>query len=422
VYLQDNWKVSDRLTVNLGVRFDHYRNFLPEQEHKAFGFTTQDVVFPAVDNLNTWNLAAPRIGVSYSLTEDGKTVLKGNLGRYWWNPGAALSQDNNPNPETWNRRYVWNDLNGDKVYQPGEEGRLNSSAGGVATQVLATDLKDSYTDEIAGWFEREVMANFGVRTGVVWRGERQLAQAFNANRPFSAFDTPSAVRDPGPDGVIGTTDDGPIISAFNLDAAYLNLPVVNTYANVPGGSDYYTWEITGTKRLSRRWSALLSYSKTWSAAQNNTFFGTNYRQNQLPVTPNDLINTEPDGQVKYIDSSLKLHGTWEAPFGLKISPMFRHQAGQNFGRTFTAVLNYGTVRIAAEPLDAHRQDDVNVMDVRLEKVIKAGSLSFGPFADVYNMFNVNPAQNIVWASGSSFLRPTSIVPPRLLRIGAKVNW
>ena len=53
--------------------------------------------------------------MTYSLTDDGKTVLKGNYGKYWWNPGAQLAQDNNPNPEIWFRRYVWNDLNGDKL-------------------------------------------------------------------------------------------------------------------------------------------------------------------------------------------------------------------------------------------------------------------------------------------------------------------
>ena len=55
--------------------------------------------------------------MTYSLTADGKTVLKGNYGKYWWNPGAQLSQDNNPNPEVWFRRYAWNDLNSDKMYR-----------------------------------------------------------------------------------------------------------------------------------------------------------------------------------------------------------------------------------------------------------------------------------------------------------------
>jgi hypothetical protein len=199
--------------------------------------------------------------------------------------------------------------------------------------------------------------------------------------------------------------------------------VVNTYANVPGGSDYYTWEITATKRMSNRWSALMSFSHTWSAAQEKDYFGQVFRQNDLPITPNDLIFTEPNGQVKYTDWSLKLHGTYEAPWGLKITPMLRHQAGQNFGRTFTAVMNYGTIRIPAEPLNSQRQDNINVLDFRAEKVMRFGAnFSVAPFVDVYNVLNANPVQNTTWASGSSFLRPTNIVPPRVARLGAKVSW
>jgi Carboxypeptidase regulatory-like domain/TonB dependent receptor-like, beta-barrel len=423
LFAQDTWQLGNRLSLNLGLRFDHYRNFLPEQEHLAGQFTPTDILFEAVDNVNTWNLFASRIGLSYALTADSKTVLKANYGQYWWNPGAALSQNVNPNPETWNRRYVWSDSNRDLVWQPGEEGRLNSSAGGLASVVLAEDLKDSYTQELAFWLERELFTNFGVRGGAAWRGERQLAMEFNANRPFEAFSVPVTIIDPGPDGVRGNADDGNAIAAFNLAPQYLALPVVNTYANVPGGSDYYTVEVTATKRMSSRWSALMSFSHTWSAAQEKDYFGQVFRQNDLPITPNDLINVEPDGQVKYTDWALKLHGTYEGPWGLKISPMLRHQAGQNFGRTFTAVMNYGTIRVPSETLNTRRQDNVNILDFRAEKVVRLGAnFSVAPFMDIYNVLNANPVQNQTWASGSSYLRPTNIVPPRLLRLGAKVNW
>jgi outer membrane receptor protein involved in Fe transport len=423
LYAQDTWRMGGRLTINAGVRFDHYRNFLPEQVHEAGQFTSEDIIFPAVDDVNTWNLVAPRIGASFALTGDGKTVLKANYGQYWWNPGATLSENINPNPETWNRRYVWTDLNGDLVWQRGEEGRLNSSAGGLASVVLDDDLKDTYTQEVALWLERELLANFGVRAGGVWRGERQLAMQFNANRPFSAFSVPVTVNDPGPDGIIANGDDGPSLTAYNLASEYVSLPVVNTYANVPGNSDYYTFEATATKRMSNRWSGMFSFSHTWSEAQEKDYFGQVFRQNDLPITPNDLINVAADGKVKYTDWSLKLHGTYEGPFGLKISPMLRHQAGQNYGRTFTAVLNHGTIRIPAEPIGTRRQDNVNVFDFRAEKVIRVDAgMTVAPFVDLYNVFNANPVQNLTWASGSSFLRPTNIIPPRVARIGAKVNW
>src|SRR5262245_2231038 len=92
LYAQDTWRMGSRLTINAGVRFDHYRNFLPEQVHAAGQFTPEDITFPAVDDVNTWNLVAPRLGASFGLTDDGKTVLKANYGQYWWNPGATLSE------------------------------------------------------------------------------------------------------------------------------------------------------------------------------------------------------------------------------------------------------------------------------------------------------------------------------------------
>ena len=90
LYLTDTWRVSDKLTLNLGVRFDRYKNFLSEQTHEADRFFPETVVFPAVDNVRNWNVAAPRLGVSYNVTGDGRTVIKANWGLYWHNPGTAL--------------------------------------------------------------------------------------------------------------------------------------------------------------------------------------------------------------------------------------------------------------------------------------------------------------------------------------------
>ena len=108
--------------------------------------------------------------------------------------------------------------------------------------------------------------------------------------------------------------------------------------------------------------------------------------------------------------------------GLKISPVYRFQAGQNFGRTIVASLNYGNIRIPAEPLNARRQDDVSLLDLRIERLTKLRRTRVSPFVDVYNLTNANPIQNTSWSSGSSFLRPLAIVPPRVWRVGAKFDW
>ena len=422
-YATDTWRVTKRLSLNLGLRFDRYRNFLPAQVHPAGLFNPAAATFPAVDDLNIWNTAAPRVGATFDLTGNGKTMVKGHYGRYWWNPGAELSATANPNPPIWQRRHAWTDLNNDRVWQPGEEGRLIAALGGGATTTIAPGLENTHTEEVAAWLERELASDFGVRGGFVWRTERQLYQLVNANQPFSGFSVPVTVPDPGPDGLVGDGDDGPAIHAWNLASQYLGLPVRNVLANVPDArTNFYTWEITATKRLNRGWSAVASLAHTTSYAQANILFDTNFRQNQLPVTPNDLINAAPNGQEKSTDLAAKVTASWEAPWGLKLSPVYRFQAGQNFGRTIVASLNYGNIRIPAEPLNARRQDNVSLLDLRMERMTRIRNTRVSPFVDIYNLTNANPIQNTSWSSGSSFLRPLAIVPPRVWRVGAKFDW
>jgi hypothetical protein len=86
-------------------------------------------------------------------------------------------------------------------------------------------------------------------------------------------------------------------------------------------------------------------------------------------------------------------------------------------------LNYGSQRILAEPFGTRHQDNIILVDTRVEKVLHvAKSRSLSLFIDGYNLTNSNPAQNINWNSGSTFLQPTTIVPPRLARFGAKFDW
>ena len=424
-FINDTWRASNRLTVALGLRFDRYRAFLPAQEHAAGRFNPAPISFAANDNVIDWNLPAPRVGVTYDVRGDGKTVMKFNYGKYWWNPGADFLFNVNENSNAWWRRHRWSDSNNDGRWNPGEEGALVSSRGGVALESLDPSLDDTRTDEIATFLEREVIANFGVRIGYVWRGLRNQYARINLAQPYSAFTVPVAVPDPGPDGRLNTTDDGPPLAAFDLAQEYRGRTPVNTTTNVPGGeADYHTFEITGTKRMSNRWSLLASWGYTKSFDNGNTaFLGNTVRGNALPANPNDEINTN-EGRHEYSRHNAKLAGTFETPWwGIAISPMLRYQQGFPWGRTFAANLSYGSVRFLAEPLGTRRQDDIIITDLRVEKQFRFGNgRDISGFFDIYNLFNSNPAQNLQWSSGTSFNRPLSIVPPRLARIGVKVNF
>jgi hypothetical protein len=180
--------------------------------------------------------------------------------------------------------------------------------------------------------------------------------------------------------------------------------------------------------MSSKWSAMASFAETWSrsfgsGSTNSSFFGNTVRQDWLPITPNDLINTNPDGTMSTKDWQMKFSGTYEAPFGIRVAPLLRVQSGQNFGRTILATTNYGSVRILAEPMTTRSQPNITIFDTRVEKMVKVpGGTALSVFLDLYNITNANPNQNMTYSSGSSFLRPTAIVPPRVARLGVKVTF
>lgn len=412
-YTTDSWRLNNRLTLNLGVRLDRYRVFLPEQQHLA-------QTFAAVDNLIDWTVMAPRIGAIHDLAGDGRTLLKLSYGHYWLPPGD-LGANVNPNSNDWWLNHRWLDLDGSGAWNPGEEvGLPQRRRGGVAIESLDPGLKLPFMMEVAGWVERELLADVGIRTGVVWRSERQQYMRQNKSQPFEAFTIATAVTDPGPDGDPGTSDDGPDLRAYNL------LPVgpqENIVRNVPGADGHFwTWEITATKRFNRRWSLVAGFAQTWSRDQRNAYFGQAVRQNMYPLTPNDLINAGEDGRYEFTTWSAKVHGTYEAPWGVRVTPFLRHQSGQPFGRTVSANLNYGTVPILAEPIGTRRMDNITILDARVEKGFRlAGGRRVAGFVDVFNLLNANPEPNAIWSS-ESFLQPISILPPRIVRIGAKLEW
>ncbi|HKB13148.1 MAG TPA: TonB-dependent receptor, partial [Vicinamibacterales bacterium] len=429
LYASDSWRVGSRLTFTLGVVYDRYRSYLPDQIGPPVGpFNPVQVNFPAVNNLITWNLAAPRAGLTYDLTGDGKTVLKANYASYWWNPGTtAIDSLVNPNSPDWYRRYPWNDAisaggNGDGIWQPGEQAATPSASfGGVGSTQLDPNLKDQRTREFATFIERELFANFGVHAGFVYRQIDQLSQSDNLNRPVSAFDVPVTIRVPEPDGTFSANPQ--TVQGFNLNPANLALPVVNFLHNTPGKDDFYNIEFTANRRMSNGWSLNASYAYRWNRDNANAYFGQNLRVRQDVANPNDAINTD-NGRYIFGLWSAKINGTIDAKYGLRLTPAVRMQSGQPYARTFVATMNYSSSqRILAEPFGSRQQDNIVLVDTRVEKLFKvATTRTVSVFVDGYNLTNANPAANINWGSGRAFLNPTTIVPPRLWRFGAKFDW
>jgi hypothetical protein len=146
-----------------------------------------------------------------------------------------------------------------------------------------------------------------------------------------------------------------------------------------------------------------------------------------PLTPNDLINTGRNGRHEFRVWSARVYGTYEGPFGLRITPYLRHQSGQPYGRTFSPSrqgFNVTPPPVLAEPIGTRRMDHVTLFDTRVEKAFALGArLRLSAFIDAFNLLNANPEQNINWMSGAgTFRQPIAVVPPRIVRIGAKLDW
>ena len=137
-FIHDTWRVGDKLTLNLGARLDRYHAFAPEQGHPTSRFNPTAQTFAAVENVITWNLPAPRLGVTYDLFGDGRTVLKANYGSYWFNPGADFVFNTSPNAPAWWRRYRWTDANNNNRWEPGEEGAVPTQTRGGARRSRST--------------------------------------------------------------------------------------------------------------------------------------------------------------------------------------------------------------------------------------------------------------------------------------------
>jgi hypothetical protein len=246
----------------------------------------------------------------------------------------------------------------------------------------------------------------------VFKSEDDLIQSFNIGRPASAYTLPYAFADVGPDGISGTTDDITRTLYALPSALASQFPVNNLVMNVGNESRYKTVEASMSKRLSNRWSLQGGGSHTWS----KEFFEVN--------TP----NATSDAETSRWD--FKLSGTYEAPYGIRISPLLRHQAGANFARTISVGAGIATAAggifsgtIDAEPRNARRHDNITVFDVRMEKSFALGrGLRLRGFFDLFNITNSNAVEVRTVATGTSFLRPTAILAPRTARLGARLSF
>ena len=422
-YVSDSWQLGHRLTITPGLRYDGAQLTLPAQSGPPGSDHTE---FPAIPNLAHWNRLSPRLSAVFDISGDGRLLGKVSYNRFSVPPNASVAINANPNSTQWWKLSDWRDPNQNGRFDVGEDGREQRRRGGFELESIDPALQLPVLHEVGAWIEGALPGRMTLRTGGVWRFENSQFTRQNIYQQYKDFTVPGEIPDRGPDGLEGTADDGPKVIVYDLDSSIDIQEPKYQLRNVPGvSSRYFTWEIDVERRARGRWTAGAGFAHTWNRDHAAGYAGQSIRNNTYPLTPNDLINTGAGGRHEFTTWTAKAHGTLELPWQLQLTPVLRHQSGQPFGRTQrtnSGDLRSGAITILMEPIGTRRMDHITLVDVRLEKSMHVKSDRLSVFLDVFNGFNANPEQNVVWSSGSSFLRPLTIVPPRIARLGLTFDW
>ena len=148
LFAEDVARVGERLTLSLGLRYDHLWSFSPDLPavDKA-GNETGDTI-EGDGTVSNWSELSPRIGFTYKLTGDGKTLLRGNWGRF--RQGVFLSEPAVDHPALTPITNAY--------YDPatGRYSDVVSVVDPTAQLGLDPNVKGPLTDEFSIGFDREI--------------------------------------------------------------------------------------------------------------------------------------------------------------------------------------------------------------------------------------------------------------------------
>jgi len=344
-YGQDDWRVSNRLTLNLGVRFDVFTWPTEINNRMAnFDLTTGHIVLAGQNGVSRSTLDgtnhnfAPRIGFAYDLRGNQKTVLRGGYGIFYFidregidkqlsqNAPFGGSASYNYENALANNGYFANDsatfLTLGGLAQANPDGTPNvstlSPSGFPDKQTLNIDLNNPANVSLTAWLPKN-------RSSMVQQWNLQVQQALDSKTAVTL-------------AYVGTH--GTRLSTFYdinrpaYDTGVKPFPALGTIPvnDTRGGSIYHGLQAMVRRQLSN--GIQFNGSYTWSHAIDNSVagFDSDYRFGGNVVDPFQWWTKERANSLQDVRQRFVFNALVELPFGRG------HSFGNNWNRAADAIL------------------------------------------------------------------------------------
>jgi hypothetical protein len=383
-WIQDDWRIGQRLTLNLGFRYD--------LDIGALGEKVRLLPFLDGNRPSDTDNFGPRVGFAYNLND--RTVIRGGYGKYFTqilNDGA-----HNPTlmtqilvPETPNDGrpdFVTNPYNNIPLTYQSVEATLCSGPRGAFPGCVRRDITRelpsrnyvvSYSHQASLGIQRQIGNLAAFETNWVFTGFRK--ERFGNRNANLTYNRETGANNP--------------FSNISL-RAYPEFGLVQMDW-MEGWSNYNGWESSFTRRFSGGWQLAATY--TLAVLRDSDPYASDTKTGRLvdfPVAP-DL---GADYQLAPTDQRHRavVNGVWEMGSGFQVSGLYFYGSGARYATNFggdvrdTGGVSSGRLRPdgVIVPRTALVGDPLHRVDVRLQKTFSLGGRrSIAGLVEVFNLFN-----------------------------------
>ena len=452
LFAQDQWTIN-RLTLNLGARYNDASTTLPETKLAAGRFVPERTL-PLVKNEPHWKNFNPRVGLAYDVRGNGKTAVKASLGRY--NAPLRSTTTNPPavgiSPNT-NR--TWNDT----LFAAGDPRRgnfapdcdlLNPVANGEcgpwsdltfgknvvpsrnAPDAVSGFNGQAYNMQASASLQHELRPGVGVNIGYfrTWYGNFQITDNLAvAPADYDQYCIAAPTDKRLPDSVSGKQ----LCGLYDLKPAKFGQ--VNNLVTRLDNYGKRTQVYNGfDATLSARFGKGGQVSGGLSAGRT---IDDNCVTIDFPSRPG-YCKTNPPWSAA---TQVKFLVIYPLPWNLQTSLIYQNFAGidnsatytatnaeaaptlgRNLGQCGTAATCNGTVTVDLTPIGGTFEPRLQQLDARITRQFRFDWLRLRANLDVANLFNASNVLNLNRRYGPTYLDAVQIMGGRLMKIGLQLDF